>query len=420
MNQILLVEDNSAVGMMVKRKVESELHMPVIWTKTLKDTQELFANDAPQFTLAILDFHLPDSKKGEILDLALQYSLPALVFTGSIDENVREIIWSKKVVDYVSKQDPNSLDYLIQAIKRLIANPQTKILIVDDSPVAIEYLSGFLRVQQYQLLSANRGKEALSILADNPDIKLVITDFNMPEMDGDVLCQEIRKKYKKEDVAIIGISSEGDKNMAARFIKTGANDFIIKQSFFVEEFYCRINQCIENIDLIRMTREAAIKDFLTGLYNRRYFFEAGSKLFSSSKRQQISLACAMIDIDFFKKVNDQHGHDIGDLVLKHVSSIINHRMRDTDIVARFGGEEFCILAVNLNKSDATILFDNLRQTIQDTPATWNNGKETLQATVSIGVHIQEEDNIDLMTKGADEALYKAKENGRNRVEFSAP
>ncbi len=419
MDHILLVEDSPTMGQLVKNKIESELNLPVYWTKTLAETTDLLSTQQKEFTIAILDFTLPDSHQGEILDVALQYSLPAIVFTSSFDEKVRELIWSKKVTDYIAKNDPNSLDYLIGTIKRLLCNPQTKILVVDDSPFFIKFLSGLLSVQQFQILTATRGKEALTILDEHPDIKLVLVDFNMPLMEGDVLCQEIRRKYKKEDMAIIGISAAGDKTMAARFIKAGANDFIVKKSFIVEEFYCRINQCLENIDLIQLTREAAIKDFLTGLYNRRYFFDAGRKLLASAKRKDISLACAMIDIDFFKKVNDQHGHDIGDQVLQHVATLLETRMRQSDIVARFGGEEFCILAVNLQRPDAEHVFDDLRQYIQDTPFSLHGGQEELQITVSIGVHTETEANLDGMIVEADTALYRAKEKGRNRVAFSA-
>ncbi len=103
----------------------------------------------------------------------------------------------------------------------------------------------------------------------------------------------------------------------------------------MEEFYCRVQHCVESIDLYKKIKEASIKDFLTGLYNRRYFFDNGETLFASSRREQISLVCAMVDIDFFKKVNDTYGHDIGDLVIQQVATLMQDRMRATNIVSRF-------------------------------------------------------------------------------------
>jgi diguanylate cyclase (GGDEF)-like protein len=418
MSPILIVEDSSMFGGMAKKRLEEEFEDIIIWTKSLADTRKVLQMDNARFDVALVDYNLPDAPKGEVIDEVVNRGIPSIVFTGDITDEVREFVWSKQVADYITKDDLNCFDYIISAIKRLAENNSCKVLVVDDTAFYRKIFCDLLYIQQYQVIAAKDGKECLAVLEKYPDVKLVITDYNMPGMDGFTLCKKIREKFKKDDMAIIGISSNDDKNMAAKFIKSGANDFLLKDTFLVEEFYCRVTHCIETILLIRQTKEAAIRDFLTGLYNRRYFFDTGDKLFSNSKRDNIALTCAMVDIDFFKRVNDSYGHDVGDLVIQRVSSIIQSKMRETDIVSRFGGEEFCVLAVNMDAKHAAKVFNELREEIENTSISTANDKKQLQVTVSIGVCTRIRNSLEELVKAADELLYKAKENGRNRVEVS--
>lgn len=418
MNQILLVEDNIMFGRITKTTLEREFDRPVYWVKTFKETVQLLEQADNNFYMALLDLNLPDAPNGEVIDLVVNKGITSFVFTSNMRNSVREQVWSKKVADYILKDDPNSLGYVIEAIKRLVINQQSLILVVDDTKFFRTQLTELLYVQKYNVLNAKNGYEALELLQTYPDIKLVITDYDMPKMDGFQLCQKIRTKFSREDLAIIGISSNKDHGVGARFIKNGANDFIIKQSYLVEEFYSRVNHSIETIDLYRKIKETAIKDFLTGLYNRRYFFDAGEKLFSDSKDKQRSLVCAMIDIDFFKKINDSYGHDVGDLVIQQVATSINKRMGTTDIVARFGGEEFCILALNMERSEAQKVFTDLCHHIKTTPIIFNNNQQKVHVSVSIGVCTDETEDLEQMTKLADKNLYLAKQSGRNCVRMS--
>lgn len=269
-------------------------------------------------------------------------------------------------------------------------------------------------------MNAKNGHEALEMLDIYPEIKLVITDYDMPKMDGFRLCQKIRTKFSREDLAIIGISSNKDHGIGARFIKNGANDFLTKQSYLMEEFYSRVNHSIETIDLYRKIKETAIKDFLTGLYNRRYFFDTGKTLFTRSKREQVSVVCAMIDIDFFKNINDTYGHDVGDVVIQQIATLINDKMRTIDIVARFGGEEFCVLAANMDALDAQKTFTDLCHHIKTTPIFFDDNNKQLHVSVSIGVCTEKTETLEQMTTLADKYLYMAKKSGRNCVRVSNP
>ncbi len=416
MKSILVVEDSKFIGSMVKYRLE-EAAYDVVWVKQMSEAIKTIDEDGNEFFASLLDYNLPDAPRGEIIDEVSRRKIPSIVFTGLVSKEVRETVWAKGVVDYVLKDDPNSLDYIISMLKRIERNENIKVLIVDDSAFFRKALTDLLEIHRYRTFNAQNGNKALKTLAHHPDIKLVITDFNMPEMDGFVLTQKIRELHNKDDLAIIGISSEGENVMAARFIKSGANDFLIKQSFLTEEFYCRVTQSIENIELIQMIREAAIKDFLTSLYNRRYFFEMGKTLFASAVRDSLTLACAMIDIDHFKDVNDTYGHETGDIALQHVAKILKNRTRESDIVARVGGEEFCVLAVNMSVNDSQKLFEELRKNVEETPVYLDKEQEIFM-TISIGITTELAASLDEMVNQADALLYQAKENGRNRVEIS--
>ena len=424
--KLLLVEDDPLFGKLIINKLESELNIPVVWTKTLAETLQLFeAEGSHNYFAAVLDFVLPDAMNGEIIDCVMRNGIPPIVFTGSINPEIRKFVWSKTVVDYILKDDTSSLNYLVSTLQKLIFNRNQKILLVDDSLFFRKVLSELLYVQQYRLAIATNAQEALDTLKQHPDIKLVITDYNMPGMDGCQLCKTIRESHNKEDLAIIGISSEGDETMAARFIKSGANDFIIKQSFIREEFYCRVAQCIENIDLIRQTKLAAIMDFLTGLYNRRYFFEQGEKMFLSAEESNYHLCCAMLDIDHFKHVNDTYGHDVGDLVLKKLAGVLKAFVGKNSLVARLGGEEFCILISSMDEKtivpfdlfliDIENQLNALRSSIQNTKIILENNNKELAVTVSMGASFNKNINFSQMLKIADERLYDSKNNGRNQV-----
>ncbi len=418
MRQILLVEDSSMFGRLTKKKLEAVFDVPVYWVKTLKETIELLDKADNNFSMALLDFNLPDAPQGEVIDEVISRGISAFIFTSNITEDVRDLVWSKKVADYILKDDPNSLDYIVTAMKRVDNNENSLILIVDDSNHYRTVLSELLYVQKYRVITAKDAKTALNILERYQGIKLVITEYNLPDMDGWIFCQKIREIHKHDDLAIIGIASQVGKEIGARFIKSGANDFLLKESFMVEEFYCRVTQCVENIDLLKATKDIAVRDHLTGLYNRRYFFNAGRMLFSSSKRNQITLVCAMIDIDFFKNVNDSYGHDVGDIVIEKVAKLLPEKLRATDIIARIGGEEFCVLAVNMSVDGAIMKFEELRKRIEKLKIHFDEDRQSLQVTVSIGVCTEEHDDLEKLMKAADNLLYKAKEGGRNQVVFT--
>ena len=410
--RILLVEDNKALSKLVKKKMEESLDFEIIQSYSLEETNKILENN-DDFFIALLDLNLPDAPDGEVVDTVLSYNIPSIILTGSIDEQVRDKMLSKKgVIDYVYKGNIEDVNYIFSLIKRLSKNRDIKLMVVDDSQMVRKQMKEILQKHMFKVLVAAHGEEALNYLEDNSDVKLVLTDYNMPVIDGLELTKRIREKYDKHRMAIISLTGSNEHLISAKFLKTGVNDFINKP-FSNEELMCRINNTLEAIEQVELLSKFANLDFLTGVYNRRYFFNHIKDFLNKNKK----FAIAMLDIDYFKKINDAYGHDVGDLVLKNLALILKNNTKGSDIIARFGGEEFCIALANVDEKNAISFFVKLKNIISKESIKIKN--ITIKYTVSIGVYINEDqlEEINLIIKHADEALYRAKNEGRNRVEI---
>jgi len=410
--KILVVEDTRSINDMLVSSLQQQLGIEVEAAFSMAEAQEIVEENPKPYFLAILDLNLPDAPNGEVVDYILEKKIPCIVLTGNQKADLQNSILNRGAIDFINKGNLNEIQYVIDSAHRLYENFHRKVLVVDDSEVSLMLLTTLLEKQNLKVLEAKDGVQALKLLDVHKDVCLVVTDYNMPKMDGMELIYNIRKDYSRDEMAVIGISSTDDHSVSVKLLKSGANDFIARP-FAHEEFYCRINQNIDAIANYKKLKDATIKDFLTGLFNRKYIFETGAKLFNNAQRDNIKLTTAMLDIDFFKKINDTHGHHIGDLALKHVSDLLFETLREGDILARMGGEEFCILCINLDEENATTLFERIRKKIADNPLL--TGKLTIPITISIGYTSTVGESLDQMINNADAALYTAKETGRNKI-----
>lgn len=409
--RILIVDDSATVGMVVKNAVSSVVEMPVDLARSLAACKVKLAEHPDQYQVAVVDLNLPDAADGEAVDLVLGFGIATIVLTGSLDNNTHERISAKPIVDYVTKQSPGSISIVQKSVLHTLRNMKCRVLVVEADPGHRAYLKNILLTQRLEVIEAESAAKALHLIEQQSDISVVVTAYEMAEMDGVNLCMKLRANFSSSKLAIIGITNSANDFSGVRFFKAGSDD-IIHKPFLVEEFVSRINARLDYLDSLRIIQEQANRDYLTKLYNRRYLFEMGNILFSNAKRSSIQLMVAMIDIDFFKRINDTYGHDVGDMAIVAVAQAIAKSFRTSDIVARMGGEEFCVVAVNNNAPVETM--NRLRLSIEALAIPLNE-TESINLTVSIGISMTLANTLDEMINHSDEALYKAKQNGRNQV-----
>ncbi len=409
--RILIIEDNRALSKIIAKKMEKNLNFDIIQAYTFEQAEDILSEN-DDFFITLCDLNLPDAPNGEIVDFVLSKNLPVIVLTGSMDDDLRKEMLDKNIVDYVYKGNIEDVNYIFSLINRLSKNRDIKVMLVDDSMVFRNEVKRMLQSQMFKVLVAAHGEEALNYMQNNQDIKLVLTDFNMPVIDGVELTKEIRENHSKSDVVIIAMTGNNDHLVSAKFLKIGANDFINKP-FSKEELICRINNTLDAQEQIHLLGDMANKDPLTKLFNRRYFFKEIINFYKNKSPFSI----AMLDIDDFKKINDKYGHDIGDKVIVTLAKTLLKNTKGSDLVSRFGGEEFCIALRNVDKKQAIGFFAKLRKIISDFKI--NTNGNIINITVSIGVSFSDDKkNIKALIKEADDALYRAKNSGKNRVEIA--
>lgn len=416
MKTILLVDDSKTIISQLELSIKRDIkNVNILIAYTFKEAVKHILKSG-KIHLAILDLNLPDASMGDIVDFTLGKKIPSIVLTGLINEDLKQFILKKDVLDFYNKQNIKNIDRLISKIDRSLKNYDCNVLLVEDSSSDREIAKKYLDTMNLNVTIANNGQEALEIInAENDKFDLVLTDYNMPLLNGMDLTVNLRQTHTKDKLGIIVVSSNDKVDIATDFLKMGANDFITKP-YTKTQFITRIDTTLELLDLFRKTKDLANKDFLTGSYNRRFFFESAQTIFDKAKRSNNPLAVAMFDIDKFKNINDTYGHDVGDEAIKEIPKVLNEHLKKSDLVARFGGEEFCVLLENITIEEAKNLFEKIRAAFEANIL--NVGDLRLKFTTSIGVCYGMEETLDLMIKKADEGLYFCKQNGRNKVHIN--
>ncbi len=295
------------------------------------------------------------------------------------------------------------------------------ILAVDDNETNIDILLELLG-EKYDVMVAIDGASALEI-AQEEEIDLILLDIMMPEMDGYEVCKRLKQNPKTKEIPVIFLTAKSDEDSIEKAYDVGGIDYITKP-FRPKELLARVNRELKIQSLIKELKasyeklqELAQTDPLTRLYNRRYFSEISSNILNLAKREKKPLSVVMLDIDKFKRVNDTYGHQVGDEVIVSLANILKANKRESDIVCRYGGEEFVILLPNTPIDGAVNFANKLREKVQSYILNLDDGT-ILKFTISLGVssvNLEKEATIEKALNRADEALYESKNSGRNRV-----
>ncbi len=538
MKKILLVDNSSLILNLLSDFFDKSVQFELFKTNSIKEAKELIEKE--DFFLAVSSVVLTDGEKGEMINYLFEKSIPTIILTSIIDDDVITIAHKYSVIDYVSKNSINDLEHIYTLAKLLVFIEGTEILIVDDSPVSIEMVKSLMQTLLLKVHSAQSGQEALSLLESNNNISLIISDYNMKEIDGLEFVQQLRKNNHYLRTPIIIMAAKVSNNLKIDFYKNGVADCLIKpilpeelkakilnifsnekyisdiKKFHgiinqnvltismdqygvinsISETFCDISEYnkneiigkrydilihpdipnslhqeiwanvsvgkkwqgeVKNIkkhggfywvkmiiepnfdntgmiightviaqDITDKKRiyELSITDGLTSLYNKRHFHDMSDVLLKNNLRNNKNFVFLLLDIDNFKKYNDTYGHQAGDEVLAKIAKSLKKSFkRNDDMVFRLGGEEFGVIFSTKDNEDAISLAQNARKNIENLEIEHKENKPYLKVTSSFGLTIlnkkSDVDDLDIeaIYKLSDFYLYKAKDAGRNRVEY---
>jgi diguanylate cyclase (GGDEF)-like protein len=295
-----------------------------------------------------------------------------------------------------------------------------RILVADDDLTSRLVLAGVLRKWGHEVVATVDGTEAWDAMRRPDAPALAILDWMMPGLSGVEVCSRVRGLCSDQPPYLIILTSKGEKADVVAGLEAGADDYLAKP-FDPGELRARVDVGRRIIELqVRLleARDAlaheATHDPLTGALNRRAFADVLARAISEERRHHDGLALGICDVDEFKAVNDTHGHQVGDEVLVGIVRLITGSLRGHDVLGRYGGDEFVLLARHARDADAGMLFERLRAAIADHPIPTRVGG--IAVTLSFGVSRWSEGQTeDALLAAADAALYRAKSAGRNRV-----
>lgn len=292
-----------------------------------------------------------------------------------------------------------------------------KVLIADDDALSRRILEDALVEWGYDVIVAHNGNEAWSILEKSDRPNMAVLDWMMPGLDGVEICSRLRNLNSTNYIYVILLTAKNKREDMIKGLESGADDYIIKP-FNHEELKSRLKIGQRLIELEQRILRLASTDYLTGLLNRRAFLERLERELNRCQREKSHLGLIIMDIDHFKKVNDNHGHQAGDLVLQELSAALANSCRVYDFFGRYGGEEFILCLPGADRWNTYQIAERMRASVECQKIFLADKRTSISVTASFGVTAMLPDcprDSDELIKEADNALYQAKGEGRNRV-----
>jgi two-component system, cell cycle response regulator len=296
-----------------------------------------------------------------------------------------------------------------------------RVLMIEDRPDSAAWFTTALK-KENDVACVDTFEEAL-VRVRGGDFDLIIVSLGMRGFDGLRLCSQLRSLPEGRHVPILVVVTDGDKRKLHQALEMGVNDYLTRP-VDTNELVARVRTQLRKkryADRLRhnvqLSLEMAITDGLTGLHNRRYMARHLDNLVAQAHRTGKQLSFVIMDIDFFKSVNDTHGHDIGDEVLREFARRISANVRGCDLACRYGGEEFVVVMPDTEVAFAYAIAERLRKSIETTPVRISRAPDQIAITISIGIagSMGPADTSEALLHRADQALYAAKNTGRNRV-----
>ena len=377
-------------------------HLPVVMVTAL---------DQPSDRLRGLEAGADDFLTKPVDDAALLARVRSLVRLKAMIEELR--------TRAMTSRDLGFGDPLAQASAE--TGQDARLLLVDDRPSSYERLLGALKNHHRVDLEAD--PQGALIRAAEGAYDAVLVSLDLSGFDGLRLCSQLRSLDRTRNLSVIMLAEADDRARLLRGLDIGVHDFLLRP-VDRNELVARVRTQVRRKryaerlrDTVQASMELAVTDALTGLHNRRYLDGHLSALFEEATARSRQLSVLILDIDRFKAVNDSHGHDAGDEVLREFAARIRTHTRGIDVVARFGGEEVVVLVPDTPLDAAQAVAERIRERVEGTPFPIHQGTRSVPVTVSIGVAARQTGDAaaSQILKRADLALYRAKAEGRNRV-----
>lgn len=339
---------------------------------------------------------------------------------------VKSLVRLKALTDELRSRAQTGQEIAIEDAMRTMAAANAdggKILLVDNDARSAERIKGYLSTHNVRVL-ANPADAALEV--SSGEYELAIVSMALGEFDPLRVCSQMRTLEQTRGLPLLLVADDSDRPRVVRGLDLGVNDFIMRPvernelAARVRTQIRRYRYAAELRQSVTNTLALAVTDELTSLYNRRYFDRHLSLMLEKAREQDRDMAVMLIDMDFFKSVNDNHGHDVGDAVLREFAERLKRNIRGVDLACRFGGEEFVVLMPDTDYRQAQSVAERVRMAVAER-AFETSEPQALTVTCSVGVALNEHDldTPEMILKRADVALYRAKREGRNRVVFDA-
>jgi two-component system cell cycle response regulator len=337
---------------------------------------------------------------------------------------VRSLARLKMVTDELRMRAVTSKEIGLQSPEREAitdAGRNGRVLIIDDRPASYERLQAMLAGEQSVDVEDDPSEALFHAAEGNYDLLIVSLGFK--SFDGLRLCSQVRSLERTRGLPILAIADADNDTRLVRGLEIGVNDYLVRP-IDKNELLARARTLVRKKryterlrDNVQLSIEMAITDALTGLYNRRYMESHLTTLVEQAAARGKPLTVLILDIDYFKAINDSYGHDAGDDVLREFALRIRKSIRGIDLACRYGGEEFVAVMPETDMSVATLVAERLRRRIASEPFSIQQGKAAVEVTISIGLAALGAPNETAaeILKRADQALYRAKRDGRNRV-----
>ena len=286
---------------------------------------------------------------------------------------------------------------------------EEKILIVDDSAEVLDKTKALLTKVGYDVVCMSSGEDALEYIGENR-VDLVLLDVNMPSMNGFDVCLKIRQRHALDDLPVIFLTSREDSDSVAKGFQAGASDFISKSAVSAI-LLARVNVHIRLSRSLRNLRDISLTDDMTGCYNRRHGMYSLREWFSRAKRYGTQFAIVYFDLNGLKTINDNYGHQAGDLLLRSVSSSVKNVLRETDLLFRMGGDEFLVICPETDKRGAFVCAERMQRVVSEITIVDKH------ASFAFGIAHSSEDykEVDNMLNSADVSMYKMKQEMKQKM-----